>query len=49
MLKAEQNLASTLDARQQAEREVQKAIEVLDGKIFDLTSLRQSLATFLEK
>ncbi|MCJ8737902.1 hypothetical protein PDJAM_G00029340 [Pangasius djambal] len=47
--KAEQNLASSLDARQQAESEVRKVIEVLDVKIFDLNSLRQSLANFLDK
>ncbi|KAI5626650.1 homer protein-like 3 [Silurus asotus] len=49
VLKAEQSLASSLDARQQAEDEVRKVIEVLDIKIFDLNSLRQSLANFLDK
>ncbi|XP_060797662.1 homer protein homolog 3b [Neoarius graeffei] len=47
--KAEQSLASSLNARQQAEGEVRKVIEVLDAKIFDLSSLRQSLANFLDK
>ncbi|XP_046714327.1 homer protein homolog 3b [Silurus meridionalis] len=47
--RAEQSLASSLDARQQAEDEVRKVIEVLDIKIFDLNSLRQSLANFLDK
>lgn len=42
-------MASSLEARQQAESEVRKVIEVLDVKIFDLNSLRQSLANFLDK
>ncbi|KAG7327660.1 hypothetical protein KOW79_009266 [Hemibagrus wyckioides] len=47
--KAEQNLASSMEARQLAESQVRKVIEVLDVKIFDLNNLRQSLANFLDK
>uniref|UniRef100_A0A3B1JB15 Homer scaffold protein 3b n=1 Tax=Astyanax mexicanus TaxID=7994 RepID=A0A3B1JB15_ASTMX len=47
--KAEQTLVSSLDARQQAESEVRKVIEVLDVKIVDLNDLRQSLAKLVDK
>lgn len=47
--KAEQNLSSSMEARQLAESQVRKVIEVLDVKIFDLNNLRQSLANFLDK
>ncbi|XP_017572077.1 homer protein homolog 3b [Pygocentrus nattereri] len=47
--RAEQTLASSLDARQQAESEVRKVIEVLDLKIFDLNDLRQNLAKLVDK
>ncbi|XP_066503974.1 homer protein homolog 3b [Hoplias malabaricus] len=45
---AEQTLASSLDARQHAESEVRKVIEILDLKIFDLNNLRQNLAKLVE-
>ncbi|XP_062869498.1 homer protein homolog 3-like [Trichomycterus rosablanca] len=46
--KAEQNLAFSMDAQQQAESEVRKVIEVLDVKILDLNNLRQSLAKLVD-
>ncbi|XP_028671986.1 homer protein homolog 3-like isoform X1 [Erpetoichthys calabaricus] len=46
---AEQSLASSLEEREQAEREVQRILDILDVKIFDLTDLRQSLAKMVEK
>ncbi|KAI1891856.1 hypothetical protein AGOR_G00148040 [Albula goreensis] len=46
---AEQTLASSVEERNQAEREVQRVISVLDVKIFDLTDLRQSLAKLVDK
>ncbi|XP_039622509.1 homer protein homolog 3-like isoform X1 [Polypterus senegalus] len=46
---AEQSLASSLEERERAEREVQRILDILDVKIFDLTDLRQSLAKMVEK
>ncbi|KPP63425.1 hypothetical protein Z043_118322, partial [Scleropages formosus] len=42
--KAEQTLAASLEERSRTESEVQRVIDVLDVKIFDLNDLRQSLA-----
>ncbi|XP_026862670.2 homer protein homolog 3b [Electrophorus electricus] len=47
--KAEQTLATSQDARQRAEHQVQKVVEALDLKLFDLNNLRQSLASLLDK
>lgn len=46
---AENALAFSLDARNRVESEVQKAIETLDVKIYDLSNLRQNLSMLLEK
>uniref|UniRef100_A0A671NHG9 Homer protein homolog 3-like n=1 Tax=Sinocyclocheilus anshuiensis TaxID=1608454 RepID=A0A671NHG9_9TELE len=46
---AEGTLASSQDARSRAESAVQKVIETLDVKIYDLSDLQQSLAKLLEK
>lgn len=46
---AEQSLASTLEDRDRTESEVQRVIQILDVKIFDLNDLRQSLVKLLEK
>uniref|UniRef100_A0A673GDP0 Homer protein homolog 3-like n=1 Tax=Sinocyclocheilus rhinocerous TaxID=307959 RepID=A0A673GDP0_9TELE len=46
---AEGALASSQDARSRAESAVQKVIETLDIKIYDLSDLRQNLAKLLEK
>ncbi|XP_016150844.1 homer protein homolog 3-like [Sinocyclocheilus grahami] len=46
---AEGALASSQDARSRAESAVQKVIETLDVKIYDLSDLRQNLAKLLEK
>lgn len=46
---AEQNLASTLEDRDRTDGEVQRVIQILDVKIFDLNDLRQSLVKLLEK
>ncbi|XP_026076835.1 homer protein homolog 3 isoform X2 [Carassius auratus] len=46
---AESALASSQDARSRAECAVQKVIETLDVKIYDLSDLRQNLAELLEK
>ncbi|KAK0138377.1 Homer 3 [Merluccius polli] len=46
---AETDLAASQEERQQTEGEVQRAIEVLDLKILDLSSLRQSLAKLIDK
>ncbi|KTF81475.1 hypothetical protein cypCar_00029384 [Cyprinus carpio] len=46
---AESALASSQDARSRAESAVQKVIETLDVKIYDLSDLRQNLAKLLEK
>ncbi|XP_021459169.2 homer protein homolog 3b isoform X1 [Oncorhynchus mykiss] len=47
--KAEQTLASSLEERDRAESEVQRVIDVLDVKIYDLNDLRQSLAKLIDK
>lgn len=46
---AESALAFSLDARNQVEIEVQKVVETLDIKIYDLSNLRQNLSKLLEK
>ncbi|KAI1883057.1 hypothetical protein AGOR_G00241330 [Albula goreensis] len=46
---AEQTLASSLEERDRAENEVQRVIDILDVKIFDLNDLRQSLAKLIDK
>ncbi|KAF7692452.1 homer protein homolog 3 isoform X2 [Silurus meridionalis] len=46
---AEQSLASTLEDRDRTDNEVQRVIQILDIKLFDLNDLRQSLAKLLEK
>ncbi|XP_057188872.1 homer protein homolog 3 [Triplophysa rosa] len=46
---AEQNLASALEDRDRAEHEVQRVIQILDVKIFDLNDLRQSLVKLISK
>ncbi|XP_073704573.1 homer protein homolog 1-like [Garra rufa] len=46
---AEQNLASALEDRERAENEVQRVIQILDVKIFDLNDLRQSLVKLISK
>lgn len=45
---AESALASSQDSRNRAESAVQKVIETLDVKIYDLSDLRQNLAKLLE-
>ncbi|XP_010895822.4 homer protein homolog 3b isoform X1 [Esox lucius] len=46
---AEHTLASSLEERERAESEVQRVIDVLDVKIYDLNDLRQSLAKLIDK
>lgn len=46
---AEQNLSSALEHRDRAEHEVQRVIQILDIKIFDLNDLRQSLVKLISK
>ncbi|CAB1314149.1 unnamed protein product, partial [Coregonus sp. 'balchen'] len=46
---AEQTLASSLEERERAESEVQRVVDVLDVKIYDLNDLRQSLAKLINK
>nr|XP_020471903.1 homer protein homolog 3-like isoform X3 [Monopterus albus] len=45
----EQNLSNSLEERDRMDTEIQRAIEILDIKIFDLNDLRQSLVKLLEK
>ncbi|KAK6310479.1 homer protein homolog 3-like isoform X2 [Coregonus clupeaformis] len=45
----EQNLAASMEERDHTESEVQRAIEILDVKIFDLNDLRQSLVKLIDK
>ncbi|XP_031666182.1 homer protein homolog 3 isoform X2 [Oncorhynchus kisutch] len=45
----EQNLSASLEERDRTESEVQRAIEILDVKIFDLNDLRQSLVKLIDK
>ncbi|KAM9439259.1 homer protein homolog 3 isoform 3-T3 [Clarias gariepinus] len=46
---AEQSLASTLEDRERTDNEVQRVIQILDVKLFDLNDLRQSLVKLLDK
>uniref|UniRef100_A0A8C6T9I1 Homer n=1 Tax=Neogobius melanostomus TaxID=47308 RepID=A0A8C6T9I1_9GOBI len=46
---SEQNLNNSLDDRDRMDTEIQRAIEILDIKIFDLNDLRQSLFKLISK
>lgn len=46
---SEQNLNSSLEDRDRMDSEIQRAIEILDIKIFDLNDLRQSLVKLIDK
>ncbi|XP_037537897.1 homer protein homolog 3 [Nematolebias whitei] len=46
---SEQNLLNSLEERDRVDTEIQKAIEILDIKIFDLNDLRQSLVKLTER
>lgn len=46
---SEQNLNSSLEERDRMDAEIQRAIEILDIKIFDLSDLRQSLFKLIGK
>lgn len=46
---SEQNLNSSLEERDRMDAEIQRAIEILDIKIFDLNDLRQSLFKLINK
>ncbi|XP_029686487.1 homer protein homolog 3 isoform X1 [Takifugu rubripes] len=46
---SEQNLNSSLEERDRMDAEIQRAIEILDIKIFDLNDLRQSLFKLISK
>lgn len=45
----EQNLNNSLEDRDRMDSEIQRAIEILDIKIFDLNDLRQSLVKLIDK
>uniref|UniRef100_A0A3Q2WUL5 Homer scaffold protein 3 n=1 Tax=Haplochromis burtoni TaxID=8153 RepID=A0A3Q2WUL5_HAPBU len=45
----EQNLSNSLEDRDRLDTEIQRAIEILDIKIFDLNDLRQSLVKLIDK
>ncbi|XP_061551228.1 homer protein homolog 3-like isoform X2 [Phycodurus eques] len=45
----EQNLSNSLEDRDRLDTELQRAIEILDIKIFDLNDLRQSLVKLMDK
>ncbi|XP_019744463.1 homer protein homolog 3 isoform X3 [Hippocampus comes] len=45
----EQNLSNSLEDRDRMDTELQRAIEILDIKIFDLNDLRQSLVKLVDK
>lgn len=45
----EQNLSNSLEERDRMDTEIQRAIEILDIKIFDLNDLRQSLVKLIDK
>lgn len=45
----EQNLSNSLEERDRMDSEIQRAVEILDIKIFDLNDLRQSLVKLLDK
>ncbi|XP_077471967.1 homer protein homolog 3-like isoform X1 [Stigmatopora argus] len=47
--KTEQNLSNSLEDRDRMDTELQRAIEILDIKIFDLNDLRQSLVKLMDK
>lgn len=46
---SEQTLSSALEDREHAENEVQRVVQILDVKIFDLNDLRQSLVKLISK
>ncbi|XP_068558752.1 homer protein homolog 3 [Cebidichthys violaceus] len=46
---SEQNLNNSLEDRDRVDSEIQRAIEILDIKIFDLNDLRQSLVKLVDK
>lgn len=46
---SEQNLNNSLEDRDRMDSEIQRAIEILDIKIFDLNDLRQSLVKLIDK
>lgn len=46
---SEQNLINSLEERDRIDTEIQKAIEILDIKIFDLNDLRQSLVKLTDR
>lgn len=46
---SEQNLNNSLEDRDRMDCEIQRAIEILDIKIFDLNDLRQSLVKLIDK
>lgn len=46
---SEQNLSNSLGERDRLDAEIQRAIEILDIKIFDLNDLRQSLFKLINK
>lgn len=45
----EQNLSNSLEERDRMDSEIQRAVEILDIKIFDLNDLRQSLVKLIDK
>lgn len=49
MQNTEQNLSNSLEERDRMDVEIQRAIEILDIKIFDLNDLRQSLFKLIDK
>lgn len=46
---SEQVLNNSLEERDRMDSEIQRAIEILDIKIFDLNDLRQSLVKLIDK
>lgn len=46
---SEENLNNSLGERDRLDAEIQRAIEILDIKIFDLNDLRQSLFKLINK
>lgn len=49
ILNTEQNLSNSLEDRDRMDTEIQRSIEILDIKIFDLNDLRQSLVKLIDK
>lgn len=49
ILNTEQTLSNSLEDRDRMDTELQRAIEILDIKIFDLNDLRQSLVKLVDK